>query len=47
MIVLLVMQLYATICSKVKKGEASLLGAISRYINNCTLFMEASVGDFH
>lgn len=45
MIVLLVMQLYAALCSKVKKGEASLLAAISKFIINCKLFMEASVGD--
>lgn len=45
MIVLIVMQLYAAICSKVKKGKASLLAVISRFITNCKHFMEASLGD--
>lgn len=45
MIVLLVMQLYAAICSKVKKGETSLLAGNSRFIINCELFTEASLED--
>lgn len=45
MTVLLVMQLYAAICSKVKKGETSLLAANSRFIINYKLFTEASLED--